>query len=1004
MRRVLPCLALVTACAAAPCLDAPPTGACFAAGQATQITLGFHPAAALTIDLDRDGHLDLVTAHATYQSFGAAWGPDHAAQTTWSIGQELAGLVIADLDRDGHLDLATGLPAADAVLVSFGAPGRARDELREYPTGESPRALAFAELDGPALVTANLGDGTVSVLRFTGRDVVTDDHRAGPGPTALALTDLDADGRLDILVTLADVDEVALLRNTGGDFARPITWPTGQQPVAVAAVDAAEFAVAGALSGDITIHAADGTIQRTWPIDAPRTLTRYGARLAALTATTAAVLDPRTGETASIALRDETDVLLGDPLAYVTRAGTRVDLAVADGPRLAAQWHHAQDIVIFAAAAADLDGDGLVDLAVRPSDTRLDLRLADPTGLGPVRSLAMPDDFDIQAILPADLDGDGSAALLLIAPGEPTRLVVLAPDGAGDFLPYSAPIELADAEPTHLLIADFDADTRDDLLVVGATPHIFHGDGTTLAAPIAQDPFTGRPLGVADVDGNSVLDLLVASEVDATAQLDVLLNPLGVPVSTALAEPLGDLRDVATGDLDGDAHLDAILCREAALAYGRGRGEGSFEVTTFTPQRSCDQVRLHDLDGDGDLDVLATSRTGTAVDAWLADAGTFTLLTRQPAAEDAVFITTPAGPALFAHDYIDARLWLPTWGPVLAEVGESTSLPQLRSARFGDLDADAAADLVALADHHLLISAVGDPTVHSRDLTATLGSAHAEHLLLIDLDADARDDIVLVTLDPDDLATVVRVDADDLRATLLATLPAVPDDVLAGDLDADGRADLVIGHLLHDVPHVTSLRSHAGALIADPAQILGDSLSAPMTPVALADLDGDRRLDLWLIDTSTEILHVARRDREQPRFLAPQRWGGPEDPRRIHLFDFTGDAHLDLVTVHDGAILLFPGGPDAQSGAPRRLASASELEGLGAAWLPGDARPVLVATRDGDPATAPLTIGRATDAGYAFNARRIPRLERTTQILQPRPDADLVVVGPHGYTLVEAVP
>ncbi len=697
-------------------------------------------------------------------------------------------------------------------------------------------------------------------------------------------------------------------------------------------------------------------------------------------------------------------LLTSDALAYITRAGTRVDLALAAGPRLAEQWHHAQDVVIFAAAAADLDGDGLLDLAVRPSDTRLDLRLADPTGLGPVRSKPMPDGFDIKTILPADLDGDGAAALLLIDPGEPTRLVVLAPDGAGDFLPYGSPIDLADAEPAHLLVADFDADGHADLLVVDDIPRILHGDGTTLAAPIPFDPFTGRPLGLADVDGNSVLDLLVATEVDDTAQLDVLLNPVGIPASTSLDPELGPLRDAATADLDGDDRVDAILCQDSALVYGRGRGEGSFEVTPFTPQRSCNQVRLHDLDGDGDLDVLATSRTGAAVDAWLADAGTFTLLTRQLAREDAVFITTANGPAVFAHDYTDARLWQPTWGPVLAETGESTPLPQLRTARFGDLDADDAADLVALADHHLFIGAVGDPTVHSRDLTAPLGTAHADRLLLVDLDADARDDIVLITRDTETHA-VVRIDPDDLLATLLATLPALPDDVLAGDLDADGRADLVIGHLQYGQPHVTGLRSVGDALIADPPQNLGDPVyDAPMTPVALADLDGDRRLDLWLIDTVTETLHVARRDPAEPRFLRPTRWGGPEDPRRVNLYDYTGDGNIDLLSVHDGAILLFPGGPDGQSGAPRSLASASELEGLGTAWLPGDPRPVLVVTRDGDPASVPLTIGRATDSGYAFHARRIPRLDRTTQILQPRPGADLVVVGPHGYTLVEAVP
>ena len=1001
MRRVLPCLALVTACAADPCRDAPATGACFAQGPATPISLGFHPAAARSIDLDGDGHLDLVTAHGTYQSFGAAWGPDYAIQTTWSIGQELADLAIADVDHDGHLDLAAALPADDAVVVAFGAADRTRADVRRYATGASPRALRSADLDADGdadLVTADLGDGTLTVALFTGRDAATTRHRVGDGPTALAVADLDRDGQPDVAVTLADSDELALLRGTGGgDLGKPSTWPTGQLPLAVAALPDGSLAVAGALSDDVSIHAPDGPLQRTWPVaPGPHTLTAIdlgdGPQLAVLSDATAAILDPITGTLAPVALRGATDVLLpaADGLTYLTRDATRVDLRRADGPHLAERWKHVQDIILFAAAAADLDGDGRPDLAVRPADTRVDIRLADADGLGPIRSFAMQPGYDVQQILPIDLDGDGVAALLLIDPGAPTRALVLAPDGAGDFLPFADPIALAADKPT-LFIADLDGDARDDLLVLGdGDPRLHRGAGTTLDPPVTLPAFTGRPLTVADIDGDSVPDLLLAQSSPAP-QLDVLLDPLGAAtlVSTPLAASIAGtgLRDAAAADLDADGHTDVILCRDGGLERARGRGDGTFTLDSFAPPRLCGQVRLHDLDDDGDRDLLALARDALALDVWLADGATFSLLTRQSIPEEAAFLTAAGPPALLAHDYIRARLLVPEWSTILAEVDDATPIPKPPfQTRFGDLDGDGALDLVGLSDHHLFLARVADPAVTSHDL----GDVTAERFALVD------DAVVVALTDSQDRATLTRYALDDLAPTVLTELDEPPETLLAGDLDGDARPDLVIATSTPEALQVTALRA-AADLTRDPPQLL-----PPARAVALADLDGDRRLDLWLL-TADATLAVARRGADS--FADPYPWGGPTDPDSVRLEDLTGDGVLDLLSVSGASIVLTTGARDGRAaGPPRRVAPASELEALGIARLPGDPRPAIVVARDGDPASVPLTIGRPTDYGYAFQARRIPRLDRTNQILQPRPGDDLIVTGPAGYTVVEAVP
>ena len=998
MRRALPCL-LACACTADPCRDAPATGACFASGDVTHVSVGFHPAAAMLVDLDGDGHTDLVTAHGTYQSLGAAWGPDYAAQTTWSIGQEIAGLAAADLDHDGRLDLAATLPLHGAVLVSFGAADRTR-ELRTYAVGDSPRTVHAADLDrdgDPDLAVSNLGDESITVLLFDGRDAVDHTHHVGPGPGALTTIDRDADGHLDLLVTLADTDELAVLRGTGaGDFAPPLTWPTGQLPLAVAATDRT-IAVANALSDDITIFTEDGALQHTWPIDqAPSALTFLDLdarpQLAVLTADTATLLDPETGENAPIALRGPTDSLLARPggLAYVTRDGARIDLRRADGPRLAPLWQHAQPGPFTASAVADLDGDGRLDLAVH-TPAGLDIRFADPTALTPAFPVTIAANID--AILPADLDGDDADALILIDIGTPTTALVLTSDADRNFVVQASPTTLTDAPPDSWLVADLDNDAQDDLLVTrGGDSLLFPGRTHALAAPTALSRRSdGAPLLAADIDSDTTLDLLQT----APGRLDAVLDPLapGPSVSTTLPTIAGPLHTIAAADLDTDGHTDVILCCDAALLHGRGAGDGTFTLTPLTPRRPCDQVRLHDLDADGDLDLLATSPADDVVDVWIS-AASFTLLTRQVAGPGATFPT--AGPSIYIHDAARARLLTPTWGAILAEQPTPLQLPQLHDARFGDLDGDGTPEFVAYADHHLLLGAIADPTVTSHDLTALLGDARIDHLMLVDLDADGRDDPILATRDDTGRATLTRVHLDPIAITTtqLASFPDVPDYLLTGDLDADARPDFVIAHRAADL-RVTVLHTTASAtLTVEPTQLF-----APRIPVGLIDGDGDRRLDLWLTDEHSAHLSVARRD--DHAFLAPSPWGGPDDAAYTHLYDYTGDGAVDLLAVHGAGVLLY----DGRTRVPRRIASASEIDGLGYAWLPGDPRPAILALRDGDGAAAPLSIGRATDSGgYAFHSRRIPRLAGPLRISQPTPEGDIIVLGPAGYTVVEAVP
>ncbi len=185
--------------------------------------------------------------------------------------------------------------------------------------------------------------------------------------------------------------------------------------------------------------------------------------------------------------------------------------------------------------------------------------------------------------------------------------------------------------------------------------------------------------------------------------------------------------------------------------------------------------------------------------------------------------------------------------------------------------ADGGIDAYSFGDDGELLRRSFVPTARGLEMDATalagLPAAEQEILLsglLVDLDGDGRDELVW----SDWAALLVAARQDDGRWTLLqqldaadpseqtagARLNALSDDpgiwqILAGDLDGDGDADLVL--MMDDSPPRVAL-NEAGRLRLLADGVLDDE-ALDGTGGALLDLDGDGDLDLvagtgWLIE------------------------------------------------------------------------------------------------------------------------------------------------------------
>ncbi|MFO0930427.1 MAG: FG-GAP-like repeat-containing protein [Gemmataceae bacterium] len=704
-----------------------------------------------------------------------------------------------DFNEDGRLDLVIAEGGLD-VLVQQSDGSFVRTQ-RQSASG-NPVALAIGDVNGDRhldVVSADRYGNTVSLYLGNGDGTFGPAVVVGPGEflSTVALVDLNGDGRLDLLSLSGDTD---LLR--------------------------------------IQLGAGDGTF-------APAAKVRVGG-------------NPRAMTVADLNGDGRLDVATANEVA----ATVSVLLGVGDGTFLPRH-----DFVTglgsygLSLVAADLTGDGVVDLAAADEDTAV-VQVLRGRGDGTFQAAGtMAVDERPNGLAAGDFNGDG---LLDLATGnyggrDVSVLLNRGPAGFAPAVHYNT-----GGSSGNVTAVDLDGDGRVDLLTpnLSSDLSILHGQGDGTFQTLPRFGTGGSPYeaAVGDYNNDGRLDVVSANE--GSDDVSVLLGRGDGSFQSERRFAVGDTPfALATGDFNRDGRLDLATANSHAntVSVLLGLGDGTFRQQTVHAA-GVDPWRIvaTDLTGDGMLDLAVVNQDGQGLTILVGRGdGTFARGRRVPLParpETAIAVPTANGrrsDLVVAADEGDT-FWRVTWQPngrfrVTAFAAGTSSVTDLA---VGDVNGDSIADLLATdIEADQLIVLLGNSDGSFADPQTTDLGFDPIAVIPADYTGDGMLDAVVVEQD----GTVVRVFPGLGDGTfddpLMAVMHTHGYRGATGDFNGDGRADLTLPN--EDTNEVSVLLNQGDGRLRE----LGPTSGAAVRAVPLvADLTGDGIADSVVLDGGGRLL------------------------------------------------------------------------------------------------------------------------------------------------------
>lgn len=217
-----------------------------------RIDAGNLPTGLAVHDVNADGRLDLLVGNEFGDLLTLLGNGDGTFQPYQRASRHIA-LAVADLNDDGLDDFIFGNEALDRISVQYSQPGQSFAQDRQDGI-LAPGAVTSTDLNSDGkrdLVVANTGANNVLVYLGTGQGQFGPAQRffAGTSPTGVAVSHLNDDDLLDLIVANEGSNDVTLLlgqvQSSGWTLTSGVRLQAGAAPVAATVHDVTGFRLEG---------------------------------------------------------------------------------------------------------------------------------------------------------------------------------------------------------------------------------------------------------------------------------------------------------------------------------------------------------------------------------------------------------------------------------------------------------------------------------------------------------------------------------------------------------------------------------------------------------------------------------------------------------------------------------------------------------------------------------------------------------------------------------------
>ena len=479
-------------------------------------------------------------------------------------------------------------------------------------------------------------------------------------------------------------------------------------------------------------------------------------------------------------------------------------------------------------------------------------------------------------------------------------------------------------------LADMDGDGDLDLMAGAGGGHtkvkLFENYGgvfqTQEGGQISTIPMdTGYP-SWGDVDGDGDPDILGIHNSELRIYRNDGESIFNEATPTSLAN-VGNVSSTIWGDLDGDNDLDILVAGTTTNTVYRNDGGLVFtEVAAgdFTDysEGTPDSMRLGDMEGDGDLDLLYVYDGNTQANTVFENDGDgiFTDITAGDLAADVNYYGYTGSWADYDQDgdldilisnahfltFHANQIYRNDGGGIFTDVsqGDLTTVVQPTDvALWGDVDGDGDLDVVTVdyaGPVRVFRNNRGYAFTNTVTISAMIGTAEPIQVAWGDVDGDF--DLDVVAGGGSDTRAIYHNQNGAFTESLVGGLPADPDTSCAvafGDIDGDGDLDLFTSGDSNNKVYRNDGAS--GFTEQTIGELAADSV---LCDAVWGDVDQDGDLDLLGVAGNQPTLYQNDGAGGFNKAAVSELTHVDNDTADVALGDIDGDNDLDIIVVNDG--------------------------------------------------------------------------------------------------------